>query len=66
MGPVHAFRSFGLARMALTTVLATAAQAGYERAGLEVDADNPTGALGLYERLGFSVRSRRVTYRLAL
>lgn len=66
VGTRRSYRRRGLARMALTTVLATAAQAGYERAGLEVDADNPTGALGLYERLGFSVRSRRVTYRLAL
>jgi hypothetical protein len=31
---------------------------------LEVDADNPTGALGLYESLGFSVHSKSVTYRL--
>ena len=39
-----------------------AAQAGYERAGLGVDADNPTGALGLYESLGFTVQSKFISY----
>ena len=28
---------------------------GYERAALDVDSGNPTGALGLYERAGFGV-----------
>ena len=36
------------------------------RAGLGVDADNPTGALGLYESLDFAVHSKWVTYRLLL
>jgi ribosomal protein S18 acetylase RimI-like enzyme len=28
-----------------------------------VDADSPTGALGLYEGLGFSVHTRSIAYR---
>jgi mycothiol synthase len=32
--------------------------AGMEEAMLGVDADNPTGALGLYEGLGFEVDDR--------
>ncbi len=28
-------------------------EAGYDVAALEVDTENPTGALGLYGRLGF-------------
>ena len=52
--------------MALAKVLTEAVQAGYQRAGLGVEADNPTGALGLYESLGFSVHSKWVTYRLPL
>ncbi|HET6986746.1 MAG TPA: acetyltransferase, partial [Kribbella sp.] len=56
----------GLARAALAKVLADGVQAGYQRAGLGVDADNPTGALGLYEGLGFTVHSKWISYRLPL
>ena len=35
---------------------------GYERAALDVDSGNPTGALGLYERAGFGVTRRSVTW----
>jgi ribosomal protein S18 acetylase RimI-like enzyme len=66
VGTVRSYRGRGLARVALAKVLAEAAQAGYERAGLGVDADNPTGALGLYESLGFSVRNKWITYGLPL
>jgi ribosomal protein S18 acetylase RimI-like enzyme len=33
---------------------------------LGVDADNPTGALGVYERAGFEVLHRSTAYRKAL
>ena len=66
LGTRRSQRGRGLARVALTKVLTEAAQAGYQRAGLGVDADNPTGALGLYDSLGFSVHSKWVTYRLPL
>ena len=66
LGTRRSHRGRGLARVALAKVLTEAAQAGYQRAGLGVDADNPTGALGLYESLGFSVHSKWVTYRLPL
>ena len=66
MGTRRSYRRRGLARMALAMVLTQAAQVGYERAALEVDADNPTGALGLYQSLGFSVHSKSVMYHLAL
>jgi ribosomal protein S18 acetylase RimI-like enzyme len=32
-------------------------------AALGVDAENPTGALGLYERAGFAVHDRFVAWR---
>ena len=35
-------------------------------AQISVDADNPTGALGLYEGLGFEVEQRSQVYRLPL
>ncbi|TCO47617.1 mycothiol synthase [Kribbella antiqua] len=66
VGTVKSYRGRGLARVTLAKVLAKAAEAGYQRAGLGVDADNPTGALGLYERLGFSVSSKWVSYGLPL
>jgi ribosomal protein S18 acetylase RimI-like enzyme len=37
--------------------------AGMEAASLGVDAENPTGAVGLYERLGFAVNRRFVRLR---
>jgi mycothiol synthase len=66
VGTRRAYRGRGLARTALAKVLSEAVQAGYQRAGLGVDADNPTGALGLYESLGFAVHSKWTSYRLPL
>jgi hypothetical protein len=37
------------------------AAAGMDQAMLGVDSDNPTGALGLYQALGFEVDSRAET-----
>ncbi|GAB3939098.1 GNAT family N-acetyltransferase [Kribbella albertanoniae] len=66
VGTRREYRGRGLARAALAKVLAEGARAGYQRASLGVDADNPTGALGLYESLGFSVHSKWITFRRAL
>jgi mycothiol synthase len=66
VGTRRSYRGRGLARAALAKVLAEGVQAGYQRAGLGVDADNPTGALGLYEGLGFTVHSKWISYRLPL
>jgi ribosomal protein S18 acetylase RimI-like enzyme len=48
----------------LAKVLAAAAQAGKSTAALGVDADSPTGAVGVYERVGFTVEQRAVTYSI--
>ena len=37
-----------------------------EVASLGVDAENPTGALGLYEGLGFQMTKRSAAYRKAI
>ncbi|GAA1112742.1 GNAT family N-acetyltransferase [Kribbella jejuensis] len=66
VGTRRAYRGRGLARAALAKVLTEAAQAGYQRASLGVDADNPTGALGLYENLGFTTHQKFVSYQLPL
>jgi hypothetical protein len=38
------------------------AATGMDQAMLGVDSDNPTGALGLYQALGFEVDSRAETF----
>ncbi|MEV4898024.1 GNAT family N-acetyltransferase [Nonomuraea sp. NPDC055795] len=54
-------RGRGLARTLLAHVLRTLRADGLDRAVLDVDADNPTGALGLYQSLGFTVSDRAVS-----
>jgi ribosomal protein S18 acetylase RimI-like enzyme len=46
-------RGRGVAKALLHTVIADAAQRGRDRVGLEVDADSPTGADGLYHSMGW-------------
>lgn len=43
----------------------TAATGGFDRASVEVDADSPEGANGLYERAGFTVARTEVRCTLA-
>ena len=40
-----------------------AREVGLDEAMLGVDSENPNGALGLYEGLGFKVESRAAAYR---
>jgi mycothiol synthase len=55
VGTVRAWRGQGLGQAILTASLEAiaAADTGFERSILGVDAENPTGALRLYRRLGF-------------
>jgi len=46
-------RSRGLGRALVLTGIHEYASRGVHRVGLKVDADNPTGALALYESIGF-------------
>ncbi|MEV0269014.1 GNAT family N-acetyltransferase [Hamadaea sp. NPDC050747] len=62
IGTLRAHRRRGLASALIATCLRAAAAQGYDRAALGVDADNPTGALGVYEAAGFTVDRRHVTY----
>ena len=41
-------------------------RAGYDEASLDVDSMNPTGALGIYERAGFSLERRYANYARTL
>jgi mycothiol synthase len=60
------WRRRGLARALIAASLVDLRARGIEEALLGVDAENPTGALALYEGLGFEVKVRSMRYRKAL
>jgi mycothiol synthase len=60
------WRGRGLASALIVRSLATLRERGMTIASLGVDAENPTGALGLYERFGFKVHRTWVTFRKPL
>ena len=60
------WRGRGLARALLADALRGARDAGFTSATLDVDAENPNGALGVYEAVGFEVDSRSRAYRRPL
>ena len=62
VGVAREYRGRGVAATLLAAVVSASARAGLERAVLDVDSDNPTGALGLYKRLGFVEASRSMDY----
>lgn len=57
------WRRRGLARSLTAEGLRRFVAGGMTEAMLGVDADSPTGALGLYESLGFTVHTRSMAYR---
>ena len=56
LGVLEAARGRGVAKRLLRTIIADAAQRGRDRVGLEVDADSPTGAAGLYTSMGWTTK----------
>lgn len=56
------WRGKGVASALIAQGLAAYAEAGLRIATLGVDTHNPTGALGVYERMGFAVEARWTTY----
>ena len=60
------WRRRGLARALIGATLVELHERGIEEAMLGVDAENPTGALALYEGLGFEVKVRTKRYRKPL
>jgi len=60
------WRRRGLARALIAATLAELRERGIEEALLGVDAENPNGALALYEGLGFEVKVRAMSYRTPL
>lgn len=59
----RAWRRLGLARALIVRSLHLLRERGYEVAALGVDADNPSGAFGLYESAGFGVTERATAWR---
>jgi mycothiol synthase len=57
------WRKRGLARALIARSLHVLAAEGLDVAALGVDADNPSGALGLYESFGFAVSERGSAWR---
>ena len=53
IGVLQNARGRGVAKSLLSTIIADAAARGRNRVGLEVDADSPTGADGLYRSMGW-------------
>lgn len=62
VGTRRAWRRRGIAPALLTAHLVATERAGLQKAVLDVDAENPTGALGFYESLGFAESNRTVAY----
>ena len=65
VGTVPEHRRRGLAGLLLSVALGRYVEAGYAASTLDVDAENPTGALGIYERAGYRERLRFALYELA-
>lgn len=66
VGTRREHRGRGLAGLLLQHALWGYQQAGFDEASLDVDSENPTGALGIYERAGFEVETRWTNYALTL
>jgi ribosomal protein S18 acetylase RimI-like enzyme len=66
IGVLPAARGRGVASAAIAAALAAAAADGCRRAALDVDTENTTGALALYERAGFRTVRVRTAWAHAL
>lgn len=62
VGVTRAWRGRGIAPALLAQTLRSVAAAGLDKAVLDVDAENPSGALGLYTGLGFVESHRSLSY----
>jgi mycothiol synthase len=64
VGTLEGHRRRGLAGMLLRIALQRYREEGFDRAALDVDSENETGALGVYEGAGFRTDLRWTSYRL--
>ena len=66
IGTVRAHRRRGVASALIAHAVRESRSQGYQTASLGVDAENPTGALGVYERNGFACEAKSVIYNKVL
>ncbi len=66
LGSRRGYRKLGLGKGMLLAGMRKLKEVGMETVILGVDAENPSGALGLYESVGFYKRSSSVAYRRTL
>jgi ribosomal protein S18 acetylase RimI-like enzyme len=66
LGVLPAWRGRGIASALLSRTLQAFSDIGLERAALDVDAQNPTGALRLYEKVGFEAVKRTIIFHKQL
>jgi mycothiol synthase len=66
IGVLPRARGRGLAATLIAAALRLGAEHGCERSGLDVDSENVTGALRLYEKLGFRTVRTRVSWSRSL
>ncbi|MEZ5174896.1 MAG: GNAT family N-acetyltransferase [Acidimicrobiia bacterium] len=66
VGTARSHRGRGFASLLVTRAMTAFRDAGLEYATLGVDSENPTGAVGIYERLGFRKVRRMVNYTLTV
>ena len=64
VGTLRAFRGRGLARLLLRLAFAEFGRRGQPTVSLGVDADNPTGAVAVYESVGMRVHHETLRYEL--
>jgi mycothiol synthase len=62
VGTQRAARGRGVAGALMSTAMHAARAAGFDTASLGVDSQNPTGALGVYERAGLTVKDTWINY----
>lgn len=62
LGVRRAWRGRGIAPALLSDAMARYTRAGMDHACLDVDTENPTGALGLYERMGYRPMRRTLAW----
>lgn len=66
VGTLEEHRRRGLAGVLLRIALQRYREEGFVRAALDVDSENQTGALGIYEAAGFRTDMRWTSYRLTV
>lgn len=66
LGVRRAWRGRGIAQAILADAMARYKAAGMDHACLDVDTENPSGALGLYEHMGYRALRRTVAWDKAL